>query len=241
MTPVFGGSSFARMIPPDITPINVLAEVNFQIVAVSFGSGNNGRDMRSRWILTLEAAAVTSFFVLLGFLAVRVARGAREGAEAVWLALAAAAGYALADVASGLTHWFCDSFFREDTPGIGPVLISPFREHHRDPAAMTRHGFLELTGNSCLGVAPILAVAAWRPWSAHFDAGLIAFALALFATNLFHKWAHSTQVPRVVAWLQKRHLILNPDRHAVHHTPPNKGAYCVTNGWMNPILDKILD
>jgi hypothetical protein len=196
--------------------------------------------MRSRWIVALEVAAVSAFFALLGLLALRMGRGAPEGAGAAWLILAAAGGYAMADAASGLTHWFCDTFFREDTPGIGPVLIHPFREHHRDPAAMTRHGFLELVGNSCLGVLPLLGVSAWQSWSPVFDAGLIAFALALFGTNLFHKWAHADRVPRLVAWLQRRHLILNPARHGVHHAPPNRTAYCVTSGWMNGILDWIL-
>ena len=73
------------------------------------------------------------------------------------LAGGAAVGYVAADLASGLLHWFCDRFFEEDSPLIGAVLIHPFREHHRDPLAMTHHGFLELTGNTCLGLAPILA------------------------------------------------------------------------------------
>jgi len=196
--------------------------------------------MRSRWIVALEVVALILFFGLVALLGVRLGRDAPEGAEAAGLILAAAAGYLLADAASGLTHWFCDSFFREDTPGIGPVLIHPFREHHRDPAAMTRHGFLELTGNSCLGVAPLLGLALWHPRSPLLDAGLIVFALALFATNLFHKWAHSEKVPRFVGWLQRCHLILNPDRHRIHHTPPNRTAYCVTSGWMNILLDRIL-
>ena len=196
--------------------------------------------MRSRWIVTLEAAAVTAFFVLLAIIAVRMIHGTAGWAQASLLLLAATAGYALADAASGLTHWFCDTFFHEDTPGIGPVLIRPFREHHRDPAGMTRHGFLELTGNSCLGVTPLLGLAVWRPWTPLFDAGLLAFAIALFATNLFHKWAHSAEVPMGVRWLQRGHLILNPARHAAHHAPPNRGAYCVTNGWMNALLDRIL-
>jgi len=183
---------------------------------------------------------VTLFFALLALLTLRMGRSWSGPDQLPWLLLAAAAGYSFADVASGLTHWFCDTFFEETTPGIGPVLIRPFREHHRDPAAMTRHGFLELTGNSCLGVAPLLGFAVWRPWSPVFDAGLIAFALALFATNLFHKWAHSSRVPRPVDWLQRCHLILNPARHAVHHAPPNRTAFCVTNGWMNGILDRIL-
>jgi plasmanylethanolamine desaturase len=196
--------------------------------------------MRSRWIVVLEAVAVALFFALLGILAVRLARGTDDWSDAPLLLLALAGGYALADAASGLTHWFCDSFFREDTPCIGRMLIHPFREHHRDPAAMTRHGFLELTGNSCLGVAPVLALAVWKPTTLHLDAAVVSFALALFATNLFHKWAHADAVPGWVAALQRWNLILNPARHHLHHTPPNKGAYCVTSGWMNVLLDRIL-
>jgi plasmanylethanolamine desaturase len=196
--------------------------------------------MRPRWIMTLEALSIAVFFGLVALLAVRMVRDASGWTQALLLLLAATAGYAMADVASGLTHWFCDTFFREDTRFIGRVLIFPFREHHRDPTAMTHHGFLELTGNSCMGVAPILGLAAWFPWSPYLDAALVAFALALFGTNLFHKWAHSATVPRWVGALQRCHLILNPARHSVHHTPPNKSAYCVTNGWMNMLLDRIL-
>ena len=115
--------------------------------------------MRPRLLLVLESAAIAAFSALIGVLAQRLWRGAPGWDQAPALLLAALGGYLLADVASGLTHWFCDSFFREDTPLIGPVLIHPFREHHRDPAAMTRHSFLELTGNSCLGVLPVLALA----------------------------------------------------------------------------------
>jgi uncharacterized membrane protein YoaK (UPF0700 family) len=196
--------------------------------------------MRSRWLVVLEAVAVALFFALLGVLAARLARGTDEWSDLPLLLLAVAAGYALADAASGLTHWFCDSFFREDTPCIGRALIHPFREHHRNPTAMTRHGFLELTGNSCLGVAPLLGLAVWRPTTLHVDAAVVAFALALFATNLIHKWAHSATVPEWVAALQRWNLILNPARHNLHHTPPNRSGYCVTNGWMNVLLDRIL-
>ncbi|HZE97288.1 MAG TPA: fatty acid desaturase CarF family protein [Planctomycetota bacterium] len=196
--------------------------------------------MRPRLLLLLESAAVAAFAALLAVLAVRLFRGAPDWNQVPLLLLAALAGYLLADLASGLIRWFCDTFFREDTPVIGPVLIHPFREHHRDPAAMTRHGFLELTGNSCLGVLPFLALAVWKPWAPALDAGLLAFALALFATNLFHRWAHSTQVPPIVSWLQRRRVILPPGQHAVHHAAPNTKAYCVTSGWMNGILDRVL-
>lgn len=166
---------------------------------------------------------------------------ARLAAAPGWLVAAAlVAAWIAADFLSGVTHWAFDTWGNVRTPLIGRSFIRPFREHHRDPAAMTRHGFLELTGNSCLGVSPVLGLAAGQPWSPFLDAGLIAFSLALFGTNLFHKWAHSEKVPRIVGWLQRRHLILNPARHQVHHTPPNRTAYCVTSGWMNALLDRIL-
>ncbi|MGH7310362.1 MAG: fatty acid desaturase CarF family protein [Candidatus Rokuibacteriota bacterium] len=153
--------------------------------------------------------------------------------------LAVVAGYLLADLLSGLVHWFCDRFFEEHTPVIGAVLIFPFREHHRDPLAMTRHGFLELTGNSCLGLAPVLALAWWWPLSVWLDALVLVVAAGVVATNLLHKWAHAATAPAPVRWLQRWRLVLPPDAHAVHHRPGHAGAYCVTAGWMNTFTDRL--
>jgi plasmanylethanolamine desaturase len=151
-------------------------------------------------------------------------------------------GYLAADLASGLVHWFCDRFFEEDTPVVGRLLIHPFREHHRDPAGMTAHGWLELCGNSALALAPVLAAAV----RLRLDAGLLAsfaegamlaFAAAALATNVFHSWAHAPHVPRGVAWLQSAGLILSPRAHGRHHAPEHGGAYCVTSGWANRMTD----
>jgi len=153
-------------------------------------------------------------------------------------AVAVPLGYLFADFASGLAHWFCDTFFEEDTPVVGRLLIYPFRDHHRDPRAMTRHDVLELTGNSCLGMVPVHAGAlTWAP-GLFVEAWLLVFGLALFATNLFHRWAHAARAPRAVLWLQARGLVLAPGPHAVHHTPPNRAAYCVTSGWANRWTDR---
>jgi hypothetical protein len=42
-----------------------------------------------------------------------------------------------------------------------------------------------------------------------------------------------------VRGLQKAGLILSPEHHAIHHASPQDKAYCITVGWMNPILDKV--
>jgi ubiquitin-conjugating enzyme E2 variant len=160
------------------------------------------------------------------------------------VALAGLAGYSAADFVSGLAHWFCDTFFEEDTPLVGPLLIRPFREHHRDPAAMTEHGFLEMNGNTCLALALPLSVALIAlpsTLASTVAAGTAAFVASLFAgliaTNRLHGWAHDPHAPALVQWLQRRRLILSPDRHARHHQAPYAQAYCVTHGWLNSLLD----
>jgi ubiquitin-conjugating enzyme E2 variant len=128
---------------------------------------------------------------------------------------------------------------------IGKLVIASFREHHRSPEAMTRHGFLELNGNNCLALVPLLGVAVWlgepvgNATSFFLHATLAFFALAVFATNQLHCWAHQSRPPRVVGWLQTLGLVLSPQHHARHHAPPHAAAYCVTTGWMNRLLEPL--
>jgi ubiquitin-conjugating enzyme E2 variant len=165
----------------------------------------------------------------------------------LWLLAGAFLGLLAADAAGGVAHWFCDSFFAEETPILGPLFIEPFREHHEDPGAMTRHGFLELNGNSALALCPVAAVAllAWPAdragaWALFCGGAVVAFCLAGFATNQFHCWAHRVESPRrMVRWLQRQGLILSPEAHARHHAPPHDRAYCVTTGWLNGPLDRL--
>ena len=195
--------------------------------------------MRAVWDRAIEVAAIAAFGLFTGFLAWQC----RAALAQVWIAVPCAiAGYLAADVASGLVHWMCDNCFAEDSPLIGGMLIQPFRDHHRDPLGITTHGFLELCGNSCLGLLPALAavVCLGDRLPALLQAGFLFFCLAMFATNQFHQWAHAPAVPQAVRWLQKHRVILSPASHQAHHRTVNGGAYCITSGWMNRPLDRIL-
>lgn len=191
----------------------------------------------------LKILGVLASAVLWTTLLARIALALIAG-HSPWLALPAfVVGYLLADLMSGVAHWFCDTFFDEETPIIGKRLIQPFRDHHVHPGRITGYRFIEQdTANFFLMLVP-LAVAFWlgapRPGSVAALAGWCCFlglAGGSFCTNLFHKWAHMPQPPTTARWLQASGLILDAERHRHHHRDHSRG-FCVTSGWMNPVLD----
>ena len=206
--------------------------------------GDSAHPERLGWQSLMEWVAIVVASALWLFLAARLVRSDGLGASLWWATgVGAAVGYLAGDLMSGVVHWFCDTFFEEHSPVIGRVLIHPFREHHRDPLAMTRHDFAEIAGNSCLALAPGLGVVALLPaptrplWLGAY-AALLVFTVVAVATNQLHKWAHMPAVPGYVAAMQRTGLILRPLRHAAHHRTQAE-AYCVATGWLNPFLDRI--
>jgi hypothetical protein len=156
-------------------------------------------------------------------------------------------GILLGDFVSGFVHWAADSYFHYDTPLIGAAFIKPFRLHHTFPKDICAHNLVSVTGNTCILAVPVMfgclfllwreAVPAWLA-APLFLTGIMSGATVL--TNLFHKWAHlGEDAAPVVKWMQNKHLILPADHHQVHHTEPFNRYYCITNGWVNPFLDKI--
>jgi ubiquitin-conjugating enzyme E2 variant len=58
-------------------------------------------------------------------------------------------------------------------------------------------------------------------------------------TNQIHKWAHlpAEKLSPTLRALQRGNLILSPEHHDRHHAEPYLSHYCITVGWMNPVLD----
>ena len=162
-------------------------------------------------------------------------------AVSVWLLpLAALIGWLLADLLSGLAHWAGDRFGSERTPVLGPALIRPFREHHTDPRAMTRHDFIEVNGASCLGCLPIPAVLIFFPFNSFIHSVMVFFCFGILLANQCHKWAHTQTPPALVRTLQRLRLILRADEHRLHHRPPHNSHFCTASGWLNRPLNSIL-
>jgi hypothetical protein len=167
--------------------------------------------------------------------------------ELLWLiALAVPLGIVGGDFISGIVHWAADTYGSEDMPLIGPSLVKPFRLHHIYPRDICTHGLVETTGNVCILAVPALSFFLYLMWlipnSVWLAFSSVSFALmsmATVATNQFHKWAHQESPSAFARWLQRKRLVLEPQHHKRHHTQPFDVNYCITNGWLNPLLNKL--
>src|SRR6185369_3081195 len=197
-------------------------------------------------IRLLEVASVAAFVAVAGALATRLWSVPWETPQLLLMCAGALLGYLAADVVSGIVHWFCDTFFRDYTPLIHRAFIHPFREHHVDPRAITRHGFFEVNGNNCLALVPFVAAVLvfGEPADGEEVPALVgqslafAFALATFATNQIHKWAHQERPAAAVRCLQRTRLILSPAHHDRHHST-HRQAFSITAGLLDPVLDRL--
>ena len=69
---------------------------------------------------------------------------------------------------------------------------------------------------------------------------MIIFGVPLgILTNECHKWAHMVHIKphKIIRYFQKAGLVISPEKHNLHHQGEFDQAYCIVNGWMNPILD----
>jgi ubiquitin-conjugating enzyme E2 variant len=195
----------------------------------------------SRGIRAMEIGAIVSFVSLEAALVYRLWGNAYVGP---WLVLSALLlGYLAADFVSGFVHWMGDTWGSTDMPVLGKAFIRPFREHHVDEKAITRHDFVETNGNNCLVSLPVAILALVMPhgnpgW-VFASASLGAMIFWVMATNQFHKWSHEEEPPALVGFLQRVHLVLPPAHHQIHHTAPYNKYYCITVGWLNKPLTLI--
>ena len=192
-------------------------------------------------IRAMEIASIVTFITLEAALVWRLWGGPHTGP---WLVLSALLlGYLAADFVSGVVPWMGDTWGSTEMPVLGKAFIRPFREHHVDEKAITRHDFVETNGNNCLVSLPVALLAVALPHSSpgwvFISAFLGAMIFWVMATNQFHKWSHLEQPPTLIGFLQRTHLVLPPDHHQIHHTAPFNKYYCITVGWMNKPLAMI--
>ncbi|GMU55925.1 MAG: hypothetical protein AMXMBFR33_50710 [Candidatus Xenobia bacterium] len=147
------------------------------------------------------------------------------------------AGYAAADMASGVFHHWIDNYPKPTSPYIGK-LAAEFQYHHRDHYSLLKVPFLSNCSRAGIFMAPMMAAVGLT--NPHYAAG--AFGLSFLAGGFFaqgsHRWTHTENPPALGKLMQKLHLAQTKRDHAEHHDMPWATNYCIVNGMWNPLMEK---
>ncbi|KAE8037088.1 hypothetical protein FH972_009711 [Carpinus fangiana] len=120
-------------------------------------------------------------------------------------------GYILADLASGVHHWFIDNYGSASTPLFG-TQIDAFQDPHKRPWRVTRIQFANIIHTLARGVTltvlPIDLACSCNDPTIH---GFVAvFSGCIIFSLKFHALAHTpkSQLPLLVAALQDAGLLV---------------------------------
>lgn len=188
---------------------------------------------------TYELCGIALACTLTGWLCLCIAES--PSLSGWWMPLAGLVGILLADFTSGFVHWMFDTWGGVDTPVVGRLAIRTFRHHHVDAKAITRHDFIETNGHN-ISLTVIYSVVGLYVFRSGKEITLVDVFIGQFLvcatlftafTSQIHKWAHQDSPSKVVRFLQRTRIILDPAHHSVHHTAPYNRNYCITVGWLN--------
>ncbi len=176
-------------------------------------------------------------------LVVQAFRLAAVTSLAWWTPLVLVGAGVTADLLSGLVHWTADTWGRETLPVLGRRFLRPFRVHHINPHDFLRRDFIDCNGDVAMLVLPMLA-------AFHADS-------ARDPNGRRRRVSSCGRSPRgccrrtrctngrtcrnrhgLVAWLQRRGVILSREAHHEHHVSPYVVNYCIATGWCNRWLTR---
>lgn len=161
----------------------------------------------------------------------------------VWgVAVAALAGYFLADVVSGLVHWVTDTWFHDGSPFGRWFAIA--REHHTHPEHILSYSFYEhaTVGSvpSTFIIGPVAVLTSLQTPTSIVAAWMLVYlviAICGFFGTTLHNLGHFHTESRFVRFAQRWHLVLSAGHHDEHHSAGHTVRYCTVNGWANYLLD----
>ncbi len=193
----------------------------------------------------LEIGAIGAQLALSCLMGARLWRQSTGWISTVVVVVGLFSGLLLADFISGFVHWLADTYGTTKTPVFGENFVRSFREHHADPLAITRHDFIQTNGDCCIFSVPLMTFillitpgGAGRLGALFLMSSMLALGMATFMTSQIHKWSHQPEPSKFVRVLQRVRAVLSHDHHAKHHTPPFVTHYCITFGWLNPLLER---
>jgi lathosterol oxidase len=159
--------------------------------------------------------------------------------SSLWLLVWLVPALLIADFLTGVVHWAFDQHIPPSTPLIGPVA-QEFRDHHLVHSTGIADNAIETMERMVPVVAlPMLGLAFLAKDFTLVSSFLMMMAFLSSIAPYCHKLAHDAHRSQFVRLLQRLKIILPPKTHAKHHQKTQSQAYCIYNGWCNPLLDRI--
>ncbi|KAG0519660.1 hypothetical protein BDA96_08G006000 [Sorghum bicolor] len=184
------------------------------------------------WTLAGTAAILSSAVTCVRLLA---ATGSST-TELLAAAAAAFAGYSLADLSTGVYHWFIDNYGGTATPVIGAQVAS-FMDHHRHPQPCNLLHVLAAAVAVALPAAG--AALSARGATAASHAFACAFAACAMLSVQFHAAPRGCP-PASGRCRPPARSCPAPSTPGTTARAPHNSNYCSVSGMWNPVLDRYM-
>lgn len=150
----------------------------------------------------------------------------------------------LADLATGVVHWFEDRYLSKDSFDFLSIAADN-QVHHERPTAMLQFSYWENMRYGALFGWPLAALCWW------LGAPLWLWLTPFFAAfgNLVHRFAHTPtrQLGAFVRFMQWTGLFIDFSHHDSHHRsmrrliPKHEAGFrfCPMTTWVNPVVDTV--
>jgi hypothetical protein len=143
----------------------------------------------------------------------------------------------LADLISGLVHWFEDAYAKPNMPLLDRIAREN-KLHHDQPRAFLQKNWWQ-SSYDLLALGLLIVGVAW--WQDVLTVWVWLFVAVVVNANQIHKWTHQNrqEKPSIVHYLQKCRVLQTPREHAKHHSGNKDTHYCVITNALNPLLERL--
>lgn len=218
--------------------------------------------LRSKeWIerlLVVKIASVCFVLYHIGLVGYSLRESGSQSALA-WKLGACLAGIYLADLITGLLHIYLDHRRCDIGDPLDMAAYSFRYDHHALPLNFLKDspffpaGASNIVSSVTTPISLVVHAAAYYHRATLLnDSGcemkfLVALMVVIFGSmcQTTHALAHEGRsqrnktFPKIIAFLQKYHLILPPHVHGRHHQDEHDRNFCIFNGWANPLLNAL--
>jgi len=151
----------------------------------------------------------------------------------IWLGILIAV--LLADLITGIVHWWEDIYGDPNWKIIGKLIIEPNIKHHEDPLLFTSSSFWSRNYQTLTPACIVILLNWWfvGPWWLTLAVFIAGFG------NEIHAWSHKARGDNhwIINLLHDMCLIQTPKHHGKHHHSPFSTHFCAITNILNPILE----